>query len=329
MKKNHQLGFSLVETMIGVGLVGLVGLTVSQLLKNQSTSTKTTEIKSEYDGLISEIRSVLAKSDSCKSTFQGLDATNPMAGSVTSIKQVFDKTKPPLEKWRPMEQTNLGLLRINRYEFEPSEPGNPTIGIPADSVMGVVNLKVELGFDRRKKGGKSVTRRIRLNVETFSLTDRRIKSCVADASFSSLDSRYMKRTGGTMVGNLVMSDGTQILFESDKNLKHEITSLRNVLPKINLLNPVLFNWYYDGKLNHGFIAQEIVSIYPQIVKINNNNLTVDYAQFVPIVTQGIRELHSENIHLRQKVQKIKKKHEHLKRKFCIYEPTSSFCEDGK
>lgn len=87
-----------------------------------------------------------------------------------------------------------------------------------------------------------------------------------------------------------------IINYSDKRLKQNINSLDSTLKKIMLLNPVDYEFIdTPGVLNKGFIAQDILEIYPEIVRKFNDpefedgKLTLDYNSFIPILTKGIQE----------------------------------------
>lgn len=319
MKAFSQKGFSLPEVLVGVALTGVIGLLAAQLLRNQTTSNKTAEIKSEYDEVTAELRQVLSGRDSCTTTFVGRNATVPAAGNVASIKYVYDRTKPPLDKFLPNTPLGFGLLQINRYSFS-------VVSFPADSKIGVINLRLHFRFDGRKKGGRDVIRDIKLNVETNSIADRRIRFCSADSTFVGFDDRYLRITGGTMKGNIVMSDGTEIVFESDKNLKTNIDKINSALPILRKVNPVSYKWSESGKFSYGFIAQNLETILPDLVtETERNYLGVDYMQFTPLLIAGIKDVHAENERLRNKIKELKEEQFKIKRAICLKDKKAPFC----
>ena len=73
------------------------------------------------------------------------------------------------------------------------------------------------------------------------------------------------------------------------------------------VNPVSFTFKNDStnKKHYGFIAQEIETIYPELV--SNNELgfkTVNYIEFIPILLSKMKEMNDEIINLKEKIEKI-------------------------
>jgi hypothetical protein len=94
-------------------------------------------------------------------------------------------------------------------------------------------------------------------------------------------------------GNILCS---AIITSSDSRLKTSINSLDSTIEKIKLLNPVDYEFIdAPGISNKGFIAQEILQIYPEVVRIfddkefEGGKLSLDYNSFIPILTKGIQE----------------------------------------
>jgi hypothetical protein len=320
MKKSFQKGMSLPEVLIGLGLASFVGLIVSQLISSQMTSNKTAEIKSEYDQVVNEISIILSNRDSCQATFLNRNVTVPSEGEVPFIRQIYDPSRPAILKYEPEKKVGMGLLEIERYQFQ-------VVNLPADSVNGTVNLRVFMQFDERKKGGKTVVRNILLNVETVSVADRRLKNCVANASYVSVDTRYLKRIGGTMTGDIIMSEGTEIIFESDKNLKDNVVKIQNVLPALRDIVPVKYFWRKSYSPAYGFIAQDFQSAFPSLIQQGsiNNHLSINYVQLTPILLAGIKEVHAENEKINSLYLELKGQHEGIKKIVCRRKQEAKIC----
>ena len=84
-----------------------------------------------------------------------------------------------------------------------------------------------------------------------------------------------------------------IINTSDERLKINIENI-NVPSEstIHDLKPVQYNWKRnpDGSLVFGFIAQDIIDHYPDLVKIDNNgNYSLDYIQFIPIIVRELKK----------------------------------------
>lgn len=109
---------------------------------------------------------------------------------------------------------------------------------------------------------------------------------------------------------------TNALVVSDKSLKTDVKSEENVLEKLEKLNPVSYTFNGEGKkinlalpetLQHGFIAQELEEVYPELVEEvthaifnENGEVTgtktlkgVNYIGLVSVLTKSVIELNEE------------------------------------
>ena len=95
------------------------------------------------------------------------------------------------------------------------------------------------------------------------------------------------------------SSGT--LSASDERLKENVTTLTGSLDKINQLRGVSFNWKNEARgtgNNIGFIAQEVESVYPELVGDGglpdvdgeSPHKHVNYEKLVPALVEAIKEL---------------------------------------
>ena len=133
-------------------------------------------------------------------------------------------------------------------------------------------------------------------------------------------------------GDLRVS-GDITAFYSDERLKHKtdnITNVLSILDNINVFkyenNDLANNLGFKNKKSQiGLSAQEINKYYPELVELapfdseynietnknisksGENYLTLKYDRLVPILLQGIKELHSKNIKLENDIELIKSK----------------------
>jgi len=99
---------------------------------------------------------------------------------------------------------------------------------------------------------------------------------------------------------------TSITQTSDIRYKKNIEKIDSVIDLVNRINPVSYllldqNELTDKK-NYGFIAQEIETIFPNVVNRpsnNNDNYSIDYSSIIPLLTKSIQEL-TEKINNQQK-----------------------------
>ena len=91
--------------------------------------------------------------------------------------------------------------------------------------------------------------------------------------------------------------------QSDKNLKNNINPLQ-YNNEILKLNPVTFKWNDINKSNTcnvGFIAQEIETILPDLVKEGLDNYkSVNYTSLIPYLVKHIQNLENRILILEQK-----------------------------
>ena len=99
----------------------------------------------------------------------------------------------------------------------------------------------------------------------------------------------------TVSGNL-LTEG-EVAVYSDARLKSNIKPLRNR----GFITPV--SYIKDGKESIGFIAQDMIELYPELVSKGSSKehyLSVNYAQYTAVLQAQIIELHKEIDDLKRK-----------------------------
>lgn len=99
----------------------------------------------------------------------------------------------------------------------------------------------------------------------------------------------------TVYGNF-LAEG-EVAVYSDARLKSSIKPLRNR----GFITPV--SYIKDGKESIGFIAQDMIELYPELVSIGSSKehyLSVNYAQYTAVLQAQIIELHKEIDDLKRK-----------------------------
>lgn len=90
-----------------------------------------------------------------------------------------------------------------------------------------------------------------------------------------------------------LADGGTISCSSDIVLKKNIDEIGSSLERVLALSPVEFNWksQSDGTTKQGgFIAQEVESIFPDLVSIDNEGLkSVSMVGMIPYLTRAVQE----------------------------------------
>ena len=104
-------------------------------------------------------------------------------------------------------------------------------------------------------------------------------------------------------------DGTTGAYSSvsDERLKTNIQAMPSVLTKINQLKPTTYQFKSGGPQTFGFIAQDVMKVFPNMVTLNvvkERNLeeyTLDYSGFGVLAIKGIQELQQEKQELVNKI----------------------------
>ena len=130
---------------------------------------------------------------------------------------------------------------------------------------------------------------------------------------------------------VINNDGTATLsgasLSSDSRLKTRITTMPNALDDLLKLRGVTFLWNKATKPNasdktqYGFIAQEVESVFPDLVGTDSNGYkTVNYIGVIPVLTEAIKtqqdeikELKSENEQLKSTLEQLLKRVEALEK----------------
>ena len=103
--------------------------------------------------------------------------------------------------------------------------------------------------------------------------------------------------GGLLSGANITHNGTAVAYNtsSDKKLKNNIkdTSLK-ALDKINDGKVRDWEWKKDGKKSTGFVAQELLDVYPDAVfvpdpSMEDQTMGIDYGKLTPMLWKAIQE----------------------------------------
>ncbi len=132
----------------------------------------------------------------------------------------------------------------------------------------------------------------------------------------------IKRTGNVGIGTTApgyklqvgtSGDGTSAIANawnvfSDIRLKTNITPLTDILPKLNNINVVGFNWKdgADKKRQIGFIAQEVEKVFPELVFEDDKGYkSVDYSKFSAILLGAVKEQQKQIEELKSEIKTLK------------------------
>jgi hypothetical protein len=101
---------------------------------------------------------------------------------------------------------------------------------------------------------------------------------------------------------------------SDEKLKYDIYPLDESLDKIQKLRPVEYRWKRNSAKDIGFIAQNIETVFPNLVsKTKRGLLAVKYPNFVAVAISGIQEQQKQIHGLESTVESLREENKALRK----------------
>lgn len=197
-----------------------------------------------------------------------------------------------------IDMTSNDINNVNTIDFSNKLNNKDSLGrITTTGNMffiegGDTNISGNLGiirFSKWKEGGRVID----IDTENSVLNASGVR--IVSTNYNDIDAQIKQNedfkldlSGGTMTGNIDMSDNTitnvadpsnnsdvatkQYVDSSvsDKRLKDNIKPLENSIDKIENLNSVEFTYKSEPDIKRfGFIAQEVEEIYPELISENN------------------------------------------------------------
>jgi hypothetical protein len=96
--------------------------------------------------------------------------------------------------------------------------------------------------------------------------------------------------------------------DSDRNLKHDISTIPDALQKVLRLRGVNFMWNESKKdmegLQMGFIGQEAAEVIPEVVSVSNNHYSMQYAPVTALLVEAVKEQQKQIDELKALVNKL-------------------------
>jgi hypothetical protein len=98
----------------------------------------------------------------------------------------------------------------------------------------------------------------------------------------------------TNTANLNNVYGKGFITSSDRRLKTNIRNIENSISKLEQLNGVHYTWIADQTKDMGVIAQEVETVFPELVHtLENGTKTVNYNGLIPVLIEAIKEQQSQ------------------------------------
>ena len=116
--------------------------------------------------------------------------------------------------------------------------------------------------------------------------------------------RYATFAGGGS-STITVDNAGDLTRTSSIQLKKDITAINYGLNEILQINPINFNWIDEDKFGNenenGFIAEDVMSIIPNVVGSDIHGIFMDYTKLIPILTKAIQEQQAQIKALEQRL----------------------------
>lgn len=129
--------------------------------------------------------------------------------------------------------------------------------------------------------------------------------------------KILKITGATEIdGSILITgdvEGDSFYYSSDARLKENVQNIWGAKNLINALRGVRFDWIESGDASVGFIAQEVETIFPELVKTKANGFkAVEYGNIVAVAVEAIQEAFVEIAGNTKKIEALEVENKNLK-----------------
>jgi hypothetical protein len=93
----------------------------------------------------------------------------------------------------------------------------------------------------------------------------------------------------------------EINTTSDVKYKENVEPIDSAISILNEINGVSFNWKETGVKSYGIIAQELQKVLPELVKQNEQGLSVSYLPLIAILIEAVKEQQKQIEELKSRV----------------------------
>lgn len=165
-------GFSLVEVLIAMGLLGIVSLGMMQVMSSQSKIEKRSIQAETINSLIFKLGATLSDGSACLNTFQTYTMTNATT-EITGLKNMNDNDIFDITSSAYTFSSGAGKVSISKMEFV------------KDMVFGATSSSLYVFIDRGKGalGGKIIKKEIPIYVQYQTNANLVVTNCRASAGF--------------------------------------------------------------------------------------------------------------------------------------------------
>ena len=192
----------------------------------------------------------------------------------------------------PNGEMNLEYTEIGQFLFLTDTKWR----ISEDAIVSTMDLKLSTN---NSAGGLFITTS---NLDDLEWFINRSPDDANNLGVNDSDLKFWtlrKFTGGTARSVVRRFDTNGNAYKvSDKSLKTELETTGGYLEKLELLRPRYYKFKNDdfSRSYHGFFAQDIRSVFPELVKtMSEDHIGIDYEGLIPITIGALKE-HVEYTH---------------------------------
>lgn len=112
--------------------------------------------------------------------------------------------------------------------------------------------------------------------------------------------------GNVSVNGVIVATSSaagSFIYQSDRDLKRDLTPIPHALDRLAKLNGYQFLWKSSGRADLGVVAQEVRDVFPELVvgKDGSGQMGVEYGNLVAPIIEAIKELKIRNEQLQHEV----------------------------
>lgn len=162
-------GFSLIQVLVSVGILGIVTLGIGSLTEFQAKSQNASDFRAEVNTLVEEIRSTLSSEQACLHTF-GSRLVSETAGSTNQISDIRNSTNAAVFVANSLYgNRSIRISSINYGSFQPSSlayKGTMTLNfnfLPNKTVAGFTSLARSIDLSVERGATNQITRCLALS----------------------------------------------------------------------------------------------------------------------------------------------------------------------
>lgn len=291
-------GFSLVEIMVVVGILGVISLGVTTFLVNSNKSTQNVAQKGELNSLNNELQGIFNNTQSCISALANQPAIAP--AMLVTLPKTFAPAIPVSVKLGSINY-QAGFKYGNSLQIETLN----FTGVDTASA-GQYLFQLEMKVKRLGATGASLPARV------FNLVLRldalgKIVGCSGQ-----YDNLWVRNGVDSILYNGTVN-ATAYMYISDARLKEHVREIPSALERVLKLHGVKYDWKDKGRLANrvdqfGLLAQEVEKVFPEAV--NTNAVTgiksVGYGNLIAPLVEALKEQQEIIEKQQQEIADIKK-----------------------